>query len=380
MVLKKIYSLLIVIFLCFSATNMKETSAEKVEQSRLHTPTVKNLLTNACLPIGKALYVYGGAWNEADTGAGIEAMSYGLSPQWEIFYNRQSESYNYKNTRYQIHNGLDCTGYVGWTMYQIFGNKYSDTGYVYLSKNMAKSYSELFCGMYTEKENVTARQCGDVMSSDGHAYMVVGPCRDGSVVLLHASPPTVTLCGTYKPDGTKNSEAVKLAKEYMENYFPMHYQKYPSVLRNEKYLKEYNRMQWTEEVLPDPDGYRDMWAEDILADLFNTVKIYTKGTRLFSDTAPYIYEGTTYVPLRAVSENFNANVLWNEDNKTATINANGHCVIINVQDGTVDFDGSADNRQFRIVNNRITVPIRLIADLCGLSVEWEGMSKSVYLE
>ncbi len=393
MMKKRVFSIVIMVALVFllgiTTTNKYKISAlnEKEEklstpavENKLYTPTVKNMLANATLPIGKAVYVYGGAWNEEDTAAGIEAMSYGISPQWEKFYNSQSASYDYSTTRYQIHNGLDCTGYVGWTMYQLFGNTYSDTGYVYASKKMAATYAGLFGGTYTDKSNVTKRQCGDIMSSNGHAYMVVGQCKDGSVVFLHASPPAVSLCGTYTPGGNKNSEAVKLATHYMKTYFPSHYKKYPSVSRNQKYLTDYNRMQWSEEVLPDPDGYRDMWADEILKDLFEEVKIYSSGKRVLSDAAPYIEDGTTYVPLRAVSESFGADVLWDEKTKTATVKSDYHTLKINLEQNNIIFDDTYDARTFQIENDRITVPIRMVAQLCELSVKWEGVSKSVYLE
>ena len=37
--------------------------------------TLENLLKTALLPIGNTMYIYGGGWNEEDTGAGIEAMT-----------------------------------------------------------------------------------------------------------------------------------------------------------------------------------------------------------------------------------------------------------------------------------------------------------------
>ena len=57
-------------------------------------------------------------------------MTKGLSPQWEAFYNKNDSNYDFETTRYQIHDGLDCTGYVGWVMYPLFGDKYSDSGKV----------------------------------------------------------------------------------------------------------------------------------------------------------------------------------------------------------------------------------------------------------
>lgn len=44
--------------------------------------TLENLLKTALLPIGNTMYIYGGGWNEEDTGAGIEAMTIGVSHKW----------------------------------------------------------------------------------------------------------------------------------------------------------------------------------------------------------------------------------------------------------------------------------------------------------
>lgn len=230
--------------------------------------TVKEMLSCALEPVGSCLYVYGGAWNEEDTGAGVEALSYGVSPRWEEFFNENNSSYNYKSTRYQIHDGLDCTGYIGWTMYQIFGDKYSDIGYVTESKNMALKYSELFESELIKKENVSSYMPGDIMCSSSHVYMVIGECEDGSVVFLHASPPVVSICGTYAPDGTQNSMAVKLATHYMSTYYPKSYEKFPVCSRNTSYLKDYDQVRLSEKALPDPDNYKDMTPEQILEDLF----------------------------------------------------------------------------------------------------------------
>ena len=232
------------------------------------TPSVKEMLTHALQPVGNCLYVYGGAWNEEDTAAGVEALSVGVSPRWEEFFNENDSTYNYKNTRYQIHDGLDCTGYVGWTMYQIYGDKYSNNGYVVQSKNMAAAYAEIFQSELIKKENVSNYMPGDIMCSSSHVYMVIGECSDGSVVFLHASPPVVSICGTYAPDGTTNSEAVQLAKHYMSTYYPKSYKKFPTCHRNTSYLKDYNQVRLSDEVLSDPDGYKNMTPAQILEDLF----------------------------------------------------------------------------------------------------------------
>lgn len=233
------------------------------------TVTVKDELLTGLEPIGKCLYVYGGGWNEEDTGAGEETVTRGISPQWEAFYNENDSSYDFETTRYQIHNGLDCTGYVGWLMYQLFGDKYSQEGYVFPSSRVAENFAALFGSAIIPREAVENRRSGDIMATEGHVYIVVGQCDDGSVVIMHCSVPSVSLAGTADKDGNADSEAAQLAKQYMEQYFPEEAERYQNYLRdNPKYLTDYDEVVWDEAVLADPDNYRGMSAAEILKDLF----------------------------------------------------------------------------------------------------------------
>ena len=232
-------------------------------------PTVKKLLKAALEPVGSTLYVYGGGWNEEDTAAGVECMTYGVSPNWKAFYDNNNSSYNYKNTMYQIHNGLDCTGYVGYSVYQVFGNKYSNNGYVYESGKVGNAYSALFNSSYINRSNIERYYPGDIMCRSGHVFIVIGKCGDGSLLFLHASPPVVSLCGTATPGGSANSEAVSLARTYMRKYYPESASRYNSFYRDTSFLRNYDQMHWNRAVLNDPDGYDNMTPEQILKDLFN---------------------------------------------------------------------------------------------------------------
>ena len=149
-------------------------------------------------------------------------------------------------------------------------------GYVYSASKQAKQFAGLGMGEYTDRTDVKDYRPGDIMSSTcsccGHVWIVIGGCDDGSVVLVHASPPGVQLSGTVASDGTKNSEAYKLAKKYMKKYYPAWYNRFPEVSKGATYLSHYSRMRWYTEgdgvFLSDPDGYADMSAEQVLKDLF----------------------------------------------------------------------------------------------------------------
>jgi hypothetical protein len=233
------------------------------------TTTIKELLKAAMLPVGSTLYVYGGAWNEADTGAGEEAMTFGVSPEWKKFYDSKDETYDFDKFRFQVHEGIDCTGLVGFSCFQVFGSAYSETGYVFPSGIMAENYEKLFGGETVAPEDIKNYRPGDVMTKNGHVYFSIGRCGDGSVLLLHASPPAPSFCGTVTPDGREDSEAVRLAREYMTRHYPDVMKRYPNMcMRKVEYLKEYSQYRWDRKVVSDPDGLEGMTPEEILKELF----------------------------------------------------------------------------------------------------------------
>ncbi len=246
-----------------------------VQTAKKGISTIRNFLKTALQPVGSTMYVWGGGWNKEDTGSGIDAVSIGVSPAWAAFAAKQDADYDYNKTKYQIRNGLDCSGYVGWTVYNILNTKAGNEGYVMKAKSMAKTLSQKGFGTYRDKEKVTDHCAGDIMSSAcsdcSHVWIVLGECKDGSVVLLHASPPGVEIDGTVSAKGEKNSEAVRLARKYMQKYYPEWQKKYPDRSRPETYLSHYCQMRWDisgNHVMTDPDGYRNKSAAEILEDLF----------------------------------------------------------------------------------------------------------------
>ena len=230
--------------------------------------TLKSLLLSALDPIGSTLYVYGGGWNEADTAAGVEAMTYGPSKRWAEFFNKNDSSYNHQNALYYIHDGLDCTGYLGYTVFQVFGNSYSKSGYVFKSGRFGYSFASLFGGSVTPRGQIDKRRAGDIMTQNGHVYLVLGQCSDGSVLLAHASPPCVTLTGTCTPSGVSSSEAYNLAVKYMQKIAPTAYERYPSnCSRGISYLTEYDRYRFPDNVLTDPDGLLGMTVDELMEEI-----------------------------------------------------------------------------------------------------------------
>lgn len=260
-----------------SKTYSRKSTAVSTTVAAEGVSTIKNFLKTALAPVGSTMYVWGGGWNKADTGAGTDARRVGLSPAWRSFARGKTSSYDYNDYRYEIHKGLDCSGYVGWAVYNVLNVKNHGRGYVFSASMQAKKLSELGFGSYRTEHQVTEYQAGDIMSSTcsccSHVWIVVGQCSDNSVVLLHASPSGVQLNGTVTPNGEKNSQAIRLAARYMKKYFKSWYQKFPQMDRGIAYLNHYGQMRWKTTgngiTLSDPDGLQTMSAEDVLEELFD---------------------------------------------------------------------------------------------------------------
>lgn len=247
--------------------------------------TVKNFLATAMQPVGKTLYIWGGGWNQEDAAAGKTAKHIGVWPQWEEFFNSQNSNYNFcdyavsKNgvakipiPKY-IPLGLDCSGYCGWVLYNTFHNKDMEgIGYVFPHTRRISNFVSKGWGTVIAPGDIKDFRAGDIMDKQGHVYIVIGQCSDGSVVLVHSSPPGVHICGTVTPSGNADSEAVRLASHYMRTYFPEFYNKFPQYkyVREAYYLTDFKQLRWNVNgVMKDPDRYTQMSASQVLKDLFN---------------------------------------------------------------------------------------------------------------
>ena len=268
--------------------------------------TLKNYLQTAMNPVGTALYVYGGSWDWQDVNSSNQALTIGLPQSWIDFFQQQDANYTYMNDddpahSYYPHNswnqyyyaGVDCSAYIGWTVYNVMHtesttNDLSD-GYVMSAVKMAKTFADKGWGTWTR--DIKSFKPGDIFSMSGHVWTVLGVCDDGSIVFLHSTPSDskagqggggVQLSALNpNSDNDKNCEAYKLVTKYMTKYYPEWSTRYDAVLRSydsyatpasgSEYSKTWSgNFSWNLDGtgLTDPDGYADMSAAEILADLF----------------------------------------------------------------------------------------------------------------
>ena len=254
--------LCIIIFGISSFHKPKETQ----KQAEMTIPSTTSFLKNALKPVGQTLYIYGGGWNEAQTGSGTEALTLGLSKEWKSFYDSQDSSYNYENYMYEIHKGLDCSGYVGWTIYNTLETKSNHgDGYVLKAEEMTKTFANMKLGTYND--SILDAKPGDIVSmANAHVYIVLGVCNDGSLLIAHSSPPGVKISGT----GNPNSQAVEYAQKIMKTYYPDWYSRYPDCTVDSSFTEPSNvsLFHWNSKTLKDTDQLHSMSIDQIIQTLF----------------------------------------------------------------------------------------------------------------
>lgn len=229
-------------------------------------PTIANLLATSLLPVGQTMYVWGGGWNETDDGAGIEAVTIGVSDHWRDFFMEQDSNYDSATTRFQIHDGLDCSGYVGWLIYNTLNTESGGEGYVMPSTQMAQIFADMGFG-----ELVQAQFCpGDIVSMAGHVWVCLGSCEDGSVLLVHSSPAGVSICGTAE---NGKSMASEFAEKIMQEFYPDWYEKFPDCSRSSRQYLDgaVGILHWNRETLTDPEGFLELSANEIMELLLGSI-------------------------------------------------------------------------------------------------------------
>ena len=103
------------------------------------------------------------------------------------------------------------------------------------------------------------------------------------------------------------------------------------------------------------------------------------GEKVQFEQNPVIENGRVLVPFRFVAEKLGATVAWDAETKTVTCEKNGVKITLtaNVKDVTVSGQSVEIDVPAQIMNSRVFVPLRFVADNMGADVEWDAENKTV---
>ncbi len=113
----------------------------------------------------------------------------------------------------------------------------------------------------------------------------------------------------------------------------------------------------------------------------DTIKVVICGTTLVSDTPPVVQNNRTLLPMRAVFESLGTTVSWDNDTQTAIAQKDDKVLLISIGDNFFTIDGIQKELDVPacIIGERTYVPVRAVSESFGFDVLWDGDNNSVII-
>ncbi|NSW83619.1 MAG: copper amine oxidase N-terminal domain-containing protein [Syntrophothermus sp.] len=111
------------------------------------------------------------------------------------------------------------------------------------------------------------------------------------------------------------------------------------------------------------------------------VSVTVNGAQLNCDPPPFIQDGTTLVPMRAIFEALGAQVGWDAETQLVTATKENRVVILQIGKPT----GYINNQPVtllkapRIVEGRTFVPLRFVSEALGANVDWVAAAQQILI-
>ncbi len=114
------------------------------------------------------------------------------------------------------------------------------------------------------------------------------------------------------------------------------------------------------------------------------IPVYLNGRLLeypANDAQPQIYQSRTYVPIRKTAEYLGLSINWNSKTETLTFSREGLTIEHTMRSNIVFVSGREITFDTRSINvqNRTLMPIRMLGESIGGTVEWNNEQRAVYI-
>lgn len=114
----------------------------------------------------------------------------------------------------------------------------------------------------------------------------------------------------------------------------------------------------------------------------NDASVSINGEKMKFEKEPFITEGTTFVPMRAVFEKLGAEVQWNGDSQTITSRKDSITITMTIGSLTAYKNGEVYELQAPPVleDDYTMIPLRFVAESLGCDVDWNGETKNITIK
>lgn len=112
------------------------------------------------------------------------------------------------------------------------------------------------------------------------------------------------------------------------------------------------------------------------------IKVCVDGNYVTFDVPPQVIDGRTMVPIRAIFEAMDATVLWNQSTQAAICVKGDTIVRVAVGDSAITVDGTLTQMDVApaVIDGRILIPARYVAESLGYTVHWDGDNRVVNIK
>jgi hypothetical protein len=113
----------------------------------------------------------------------------------------------------------------------------------------------------------------------------------------------------------------------------------------------------------------------------STVYVYIQQEKQQWPVQPFILQGNTMVPMRALFEKLEFAVTWDPEKQTATATKGGLSITVTINKGTAVVNQSAYFLEVSplIQDNSTFIPLRFVSEAAGADVTWDETERSVQI-
>lgn len=114
----------------------------------------------------------------------------------------------------------------------------------------------------------------------------------------------------------------------------------------------------------------------------NDISVIINGKKMFFEQEPVTFNSRVLVPLRAIFEELGASVTWNNDTRVVTAEKNNLKIILRIDDEVMMVNNKEYflDAPAQLINSRTFVPVRAVSEAFGANVSWDNDTKTVYID
>ncbi len=121
----------------------------------------------------------------------------------------------------------------------------------------------------------------------------------------------------------------------------------------------------------------NVFAVDTYSGYNYPVDIDVNGSFVKCVEKPILTDGTTYIPLRAFSDAIGGSIEWNGEEMAATMVKDSHTFVFYLEKGYCLIDGVQKNYNAVVYNGLTFVPVRAVSEVLGYEVSWDDFYLAV---